>query len=502
MAKKLFVILGNQLFDPELLKGLGCTDVFMAEDYALCTYEKHHKLKLYLFLCSMREYRDELERAGIAVSYFQLETREQSCDYIELLDNFAKEQGFDEINFFEIEDKFFEDRIKSEKHLASKKLIFHTSPMFMFSREEFESIHSNSKVFRLANFYKLGRKKFQLLINSDREPTGGKWSFDDENRKRIPTGVNIPKLELPKQSKYHNEIISIIENNFPHHPGSLGNIWFPVKRADVQKQLSSFLDQRLTNFGVYEDAMREGENFLVHSCISPFLNIGLITPENVISRIVEHFNLGFAPLNSVEGYIRQVLGWREFIRGIYQLKGNEQSESNFWSHHRKLTSSWYEGSTGIVPLDDCIRLAIRDGYGHHIPRLMVISNLMTLCEIDPKSIYKWFMEMFIDSSDWVMVPNVFGMATYSDGGLMSTKPYTCGSNYLLKMSNYKKGEWCNIVDGLYWRFIEKNKQFYGSNPRLSFQTRMLEKMSNDRRVKIFQSANKFLETHTSQPRTI
>ena len=158
-----------------------------------------------------------------------------------------------------------------------------------------------------------------------------------------------------------------------------------------------------------------------------------------------------------------------------------------------LTESWYSGNTGIKPLDDCIKLTLRDGYVHHIPRLMVISNLMNLCEVHPKSIYKWFMEMYIDSSDWVMVPNVYGMATYSDGGLMSTKPYTCASSYILRMSDYQKGEWCDIVDGLYWRFLSKNRSFYDKNPRLALHTRSLDRMSEERKTTIFKKAELFIK---------
>ena len=226
------------------------------------------------------------------------------------------------------------------------------------------------------------------------------------------------------------------------------------------------------------------------------LNVGLITPDIVIEKALDLFKKNKAPLNSIEGFIRQILGWREFIRGIYQLRGSKQKNSNFWGHQRKLSQSWYDGSTGLLPLDDCIKSAVKDGYSHHIPRLMVICNLMNMCEIDPKFIYKWFMEMYIDASDWVMIPNVFGMATYSDGGLMSTKPYTCSSNYILKMSNYEKGAWCDVIDGLYWRFVQKNINFYSSNPRLSFQTRVLSRMSEDRKVLIFKKAEEFLETHT------
>ncbi|MDA8756275.1 cryptochrome/photolyase family protein, partial [Candidatus Pseudothioglobus singularis] len=219
-------------------------------------------------------------------------------------------------------------------------------------------------------------------------------------------------------------------------------------------------------------------------------------PKNILEILLESADEFQIPMNSLEGFIRQVLGWREFIRGIYQEKGDFQLNSNYWGHTGKLTDSWYEASTGILPLDDSIKTALQDGYNHHIPRLMVISNLMNLCEIDPKEIYHWFMEMYIDSSDWVMVPNVFGMATYSDGGLMSTKPYTCGSNYFLKMSNYKRGDWCDTVDGLYWRFIEKNRSFYQSNPRLSLQATFLDRLSPERKELIFDRAETFISEHT------
>jgi deoxyribodipyrimidine photolyase-related protein len=290
--------------------------------------------------------------------------------------------------------------------------------------------------------------------------------------------------------------MATVEKHFFEHPGSTKNVWFPVTRLKALELLDDFLIQRLENFGAYEDAMLKDRNFLFHSCISALLNIGLITPDIVIEKALDLFKQNKAPLNSIEGFVRQILGWREFVRGIYQLRGAKQKKSNFWGHQRKLSQSWYDGSTGLLPLDDCINTAVKDGYSHHIPRLMVICNLMNMCEINPKYTYKWFIEMYIDASDWVMIPNVFGMATYSDGGLMSTKPYTCSSNYILKMSNYERGAWCDVIDGLYWRFIEKNIDFYSSNPRLSFQTRVLSRMSEDRKTLIFKKAEEFLVTHT------
>jgi len=496
MKRKTFVILGNQLFDPSLLRANGCNHVFMAEDQGLCTYQKHHKKKIYLFLCAMREYRDELERSGFKVSYFSLEDRTDDLNYVDFLIRFSEENRIDHLNFFDIEDKNFEEALLRGCRSKELAIEFFDSPMFMFSRDEFIAAQGEKKTFRLANFYKTGRKKFEILVNQHNEPIGNKWSFDEENRKKIPENISIPQPSPPPLSKYHDKVVDLINGRFADHIGNLDNIWFPVERRGVEEQLKFFLLNKLSNFGVYEDAMRVGENFLFHSCISPFLNIGLITPDIIIEKVFGLFKKGGVPINSAEGFIRQVLGWREFIRGIYQMKGEDQHKSNFWKHKRGLTDSWYDGSTGIVPLDDCINSAINDGYSHHIPRLMVIANLMNLSEVDPVAIYKWFMEMYIDASDWVMVPNVFGMATFADGGLMSTKPYTCSSNYILKMSNYKRGDWCDVVDGLYWRFIMKHKAFYQKNPRLSFQVKMLEKMKPDRKDIIFQSADRFIEKHT------
>ena len=493
---KLFIILGNQLFDPIFLKKLKCTDVYIAEDFGLCTYELHHKLKLYLFLVAMREYKDELISAGINVHYKEIDVCSPDISYTDKLSTFLKTKHFDELNFFEIEDKPFEEEVN--KFIKKNKIVsrIHQSPMFLFSRQELIELQGDKETYRMSNFYKQARLKLDLLVNPEGKPEGGKWSFDEENRKKIPKNSPLPAQIVYKYSKYHDEIVKIVENNFSNHPGNLHNFWFPVTRKQAKRHLQFFLKNRFDNFGVYEDAMVQGENFLFHSSLSSSLNIGLITPKQVIKEIEKLTKSQRIPLNSLEGFVRQVIGWREFIRGIYQQKSEYQITKNYWNHTKKLGSSWYEGKTGILPLDDCIKSAINDGYSHHIPRLMVISNLMNMCEVDPEEIYKWFMEMYIDSSDWVMIPNVYGMATYSDGGLMSTKPYTCGSNYILKMSNYPKGEWCEVMDGLYWRFIEKHRSFYEKNARMRFITKTLDRMTNERKELIFTKAKNFIEENT------
>jgi deoxyribodipyrimidine photolyase-related protein len=226
------------------------------------------------------------------------------------------------------------------------------------------------------------------------------------------------------------------------------------------------------------------------------MNIGLLVPSEVLDRVVGVAQTRDIPLQSLEGFVRQVMGWREFIRGIYQNYSAVQARTNYWSHTRQLTEHWYVGGTGIVPLDETIETTQRMGWCHHIPRLMVVANLMTLCEIEPKAAHRWFMEMYVDSASWVMGPNVYGMGIFSDGGIFATKPYICGSNYLLKMSNYSKGPWCDVVDGLYWRFIEKNRAFFAQNPRLALMPRALDRLSDARRDIIFPAAEKFLLTHT------
>ena len=223
----------------------------------------------------------------------------------------------------------------------------------------------------------------------------------------------------------------------------------------------------------------------------------MITPEIIIQKILEFHKKHKIRMNSLEGYIRQIIGWREFMRGIYQGYSNEMETKNFFKHERKMKKSWYEGTTGLPPLDHAIKNAVNHGWSHHIERLMILSNIMNLCEVKPTIVYKWFMEMFVDSSDWVMVPNVYGMGLFSDGGIFATKPYICGSSYFMKMMDFKKGEWCNTMDGLYWRFIDRNRKFFLKNPRLSMMVYVFDKMKDERKKMILSEADKFIKLNTN-----
>ena len=490
----LLIILGNQLFDKKYLSKAKTKNIFMAEDFGLCTEEKYHKQKLFFFLCAMRSFRDEMSKKGYKVFYNQLNQQNQNKDFLNLLEDFLLGNSFKKIKLFEIEDKFFEKKIFS--FFKQNKINFEViqSPMFLCSREKFKNFAKDKKHIRMAGFYQMMRKDLNVLLENGK-PIGGKWSFDDENRKKIPKGLELPKVNLFTNNSNASDVKNEIKNYFDEHPGEL-NSWLPDNRDDAKKFFKSFLKQRFKNFGTYEDAMIEKENFLFHSMLSPLLNVGLLTPNEVKDSALDFAKKNDIPFNSLEGFIRQIIGWREFIRGVYQEKGDIELKSNYWGHTRKLNSNWYDGTTGLGPLDDVIQMVNKFGYTHHIPRLMILSNIFTLCEISPKEVYRWFMEMFVDSSEWVMVPNVFGMGLFADGGIMSTKPYTCGSNYVLKMSNYQKGPWCEVLDGLYWRFTEKHRDFYESNPRLSILTRSLDKMDPERKERIFGLADDFIKKNS------
>ena len=495
-SKDLLVLLGNQLFPIDEIKKLDTNQIFMAEDYNLCTYEKHHKLKILMFLCAMREKRDELIKNHFNVFYSEISNDDFLIPYEEKLKKYIINNKISHIKFFEIEDKFFENRMKIFSKENNLEITFYQSPMFIESREEFKKYASNKKSLSHANFYKSIRKKLNILIDENQMPVGGKWSFDEENRKKIPKNIQLPEEFKKSKSKYIKEISTFIINNFSEHPGEISEVWMPLTRQEALKNLDNFLNIKFNNFGSYEDAILIEDNFLFHSALSPSLNLGLITPKEIIAKVLIYISDNEIPLNSSEGFIRQIIGWREFIRGVYQVKGDEQEKSNFFNFSNKINNSWYSGTTGIPPLDDAIKFSNLFGYTHHINRLMIISNIMTLSEIDPNEVYKWFMEMYVDSSDWVMVSNVYGMGTYADGGIFSTKPYICGSNYILKMSNYKKGDWCDIVDGLYWRFVNKHFDSIKNNHRLSFMKKTLEKMKIDRREMIFKKAEDFIKNNT------
>lgn len=490
------LILGNQLFTPsELRRRLSPTQkpiIFMREDHELCTHFKYHKHKIILFLAAMRHYAVELRENGFQVHYEELDSR-KGTTYEEALTDFLASKNISEVFYFEIEDKFFEKRLKRLFQKLKTSATEWRSPLFLTSREDFKKYLNGTKRPFMKTFYEQQRKELKILLDTRGGPVGGKWSFDEENRQALPKNVKPPVLPELKMSPITKEICRRVDELFKDHPGKCEEFWLPVDRKAAKSWLNDFLEKRFHDFGPYEDALVQDSPFVFHSVLSPILNLGLLTPSEIVDATLAHAQKYKTPLNSCEGFIRQVIGWREFIRGIYQNFGDEQESANFFGHHQKLAASWYKGTTGIEPLDDVIKKTIRYGYAHHIERLMVVGSLMLLLEIDPQDAYRWYMEMLVDSSDWVMGPNVFGMALFSDGGIFATKPYFCGSNYYRKMGGYKSNpaeaqSWQDGVDGLYWSFIEKNKKFFSKNPRLSMMVRTVEKMPATKKKKIYAAA--------------
>ena len=460
----LWVIFGNQLFPVSKLVGLGATRAYLAEDDGLCTHFRYHKKKLVLFLAAMRRYAGELQKAGIAVHYEALSAEAPSRSYEDKLAAYLDAEPAEQIGCFEIEDKFMEQRM--ERFAAGRpiKLVIEPSPMFLTARHDFQDyLAQRSRPF-MKTFYEWQRRRLRILMEDDGTPVGRRWSFDIENRKKLPKTLTPPPLPRITPSVEVREVSALVDARFPDHPGETADFWLPTTRAEALTWLDSFLQERFANFGAYEDAMSRQHDTLFHSVLTPALNLGLLLPREVVSKALAAAKERSVPLAAVEGLIRQIIGWREFVRGIYREYSEEQDSTNHFDHRRRLTGAWYDGTTGIEPLDLVIKRVGRLGWCHHIERLMVLSNLMLLCEVAPREAHRWFMEMFVDSSDWVMGPNVYGMGQFSDGGIVATKPYLCASNYILKMSDYRRGPWCDDVDALFWSFIDRHATFFRGNP--------------------------------------
>jgi deoxyribodipyrimidine photolyase-related protein len=392
-------------------------------------------------------------------------------------------------------DDWLYSRLEQTSKMNKLRLEISESMLFLNSANEVSKFFADRSQFRQTAFYINQRRQWGYLLTKDGDPKGGKWTFDAENRQKYPAGREVPAFEFPDETDYYKEAREYIGKNFPDNPGFLDpEIRYPITTGETLQWLDGFLHERFESFGLYQDAMLKNGSNLYHSLISPMLNVGLITPGDLLGRITEHGTSQGIPLNSLEGYLRQVLGWREFLRGVYHAKGRYQRTLNYWGFQRKIPASFWEGNTGIEPVDLTIRKVLRTGYAHHIERLMVLGNFMLLCEFDPDEVYQWFMELFIDGYDWVMVPNVYGMSQYADGGLMSTKPYISSSNYLRKMSDFDPGPWQEIWDALFWRFMHVHRNRLNLNPRLRMLIGSFDRMKEEKKAKHMETAERYLSS--------
>ena len=482
------IIFPHQLFEDNPLFKLDGT-FFLIEEYLYFNQYNFHVQKLVFHRSSMKYYEDFLKKKNKEVIYVnQHETYSDIRKFIPYL----KTNGFNHINYILTEDNYLDKRILSLSKEYSISINFLDSPMFLNKRSDLDFFDKKKKKFFQTSFYINQRKKFNVLLKNDEKPVGEKWTFDTENRKKYPKGKVPPVINKLKSDEYFSEAIKYVKKYYKNNIGVFSDEpLYPYTHNDAKQWLIKFLSERMQEFGVYEDAIVDSESYLNHSVISPMLNNGLLTPSYVLEKTL-NFKLDI-PLNSLEGFLRQIIGWREFIRGVYLVKGSYERTFNFFNFSKKIPSSFYDASTGIYPIDDCINKVRNTSYNHHIERLMVLGNFMLLCEFHPDEIYKWFMEHYIDAYDWVMVPNIYGMSQFSDGGLMSTKPYLSSSNYLKKMSNYPKGDWEKIWDGLYWRFINKNRKYFENNIRMKFMINLLNKMDPDKKRIHFEKADTFLK---------
>lgn len=444
--------------------------VVLAEEFLYFRVQNFHFQKLVMMRAAMRAYAFELRNKGYQVEYIDSTALQKRGALFEAL----SKMRVDIIHFAEVTDEWLTNDFHEAIQKNRTEIKKYPSPGFLCHSEEIFDFFRGKKTYSMAQFYAYQRKKLGILMDSGK-PVGGKFSFDAENRKKIPKGHQTPDVEFDQEHEFIDEAVAYIEKEFPRAIGSGESFLYPVTRTGAKKALNDFVEERLCLFGDYEDAIRKDESFLYHSVLSPLLNMGLLTPREVIDAVLVSYQKGKAPLNSVEGFVRQVIGWREYVRACYLTVGKRQRTQNYLKHKRPLPDGFWNGTTGIEPIDATIKRVIKTGYCHHIERLMILGNFLLLLEVDPNEVYRWFMGYFVDAYDWVMVPNVYGMSQYADGGLITTKPYISGSNYIFKMSDYKKGEWAEIWDGLFWRFLSKHKRLFSENPRTNMLLEMFEK---------------------------
>ena len=487
--KSVSILFPNQLF-LNLPKEIVSSKIFIVEEYLFFKQYNFNLNKLVFSRLSILEYCLHLKKQGIHFEHIKQDKKKAN---LKILFQNLKAIGISKLFYIDPVDDYLAEKIlkyTSANLLSSKKF---DNQSFLISNIKQHKFFSKKKVYRHNIFYKQQRLDYGILIDGNK-PLGGKWSFDKENRLKYPSKKVPPKLNHPKSPLYR-DAVDQISKEFPQNPGLISKIQiYPSNHDEADEWLDTFFKKRFFEFGSYEDAIVKENIFLHHSVLSPILNTGLITPDDVINKALDFAKSNGIPLNSLEGFIRQILGWREFIRGMYEVNGNVMRTKNFWGFSRNMPKCFYDAKTGIKPVDDSISKALNYGYNHHIERLMVLGNFMLLCEINPNEVYRWFMELYVDAYDWVMVPNVYGMSQFADGGLFATKPYISSSNYILKMSNYKKDNWCIIWDSLFWRFMNKYRSKFAKNPRMNMLMRNFDNKNKEEKNIIEKTAYKYLNS--------
>ena len=498
-------ILGDQLGpDNAALAGARRKDVvlFFVESERGLRKLKYHQQRLVLLLSAQRHFAEEMRRAGWTVDYHALG---RGVTWESALVAHAKKHRTERILLTQPNN--YDEQEAAEKLAGKFPIEILPTRQFLVPREEFIAWAKGKKSLVMETHYRRVRTEFGFLMEADGQPVGGRWNFDEENRKTFRDWVKAgrPRAEVrrEKPDKITREVMALVAKEFADHPGRAANFWLPVDRTGALRWLDDFMATRLAGFGPWEDLMVEGEELLFHSVISPLINLGLLTPRECIDRAIAAHDKGKAPLASVEGFVRQIAGWREFINGVYWLKMPDYEKVNGLEAERALPEFFYTGETDMNCLRQCVRQVRATGFNHHIQRLMVLGNFLLLAGVRPQEALRWYLEMYVDAHDWVMAANVLGMVLHADGGFMATKPYAAGSGYISRMSNYcdgcrykpevKTGPEACPFNYLYWDFYARHEKRFARNPRVGMALKTLAKKSPAERKAIANSARMFLQ---------
>lgn len=463
------IIFPNQLFEKSPLFSFPIDVYFLIEEYLFFKQYKFHKTKLAYHVATMEFYKNYLQSKHLHV--ITIPHSDERSD-IRVFLGWLHTQNTEKIYVINPVDDWLEKRIRSSCRKYNLDVVFLENPSFLLTAKDIDEYYHNfySEKWNQTAFYIYFRKKYGVLLDGDK-PAGGRWTYDVENRKKLPRHIFIP-VSKTYRNTYWDYAKKRVYREFPDNYGEiLDESYFPLTFNDAREHLEYFIRYKLFHFGHYQDAVSFKDDFLFHSNLSSSINTGLLTPEEVMAKVLDAYkqqgrNL---PLNSVEGFLRQILGWREFIRFIYTCAGVKQRNSNYWNlENRDLIQAFYKRNTGMEIVDSVLQKLHKLSYNHHIERLMILGNVMLLLEIHPEEVYIFFMTHYIDAYDWVMVPNVYGMSQFADGGIMSTKPYISSSSYLMKMADIREKEpsWKKYFDALFWHFLYKHKSKLITNPRM------------------------------------
>ncbi|WP_082177693.1 cryptochrome/photolyase family protein [Arthrobacter sp. RIT-PI-e] len=481
------LVLPHQLFEEHLEASPDTHFVFL-EDDLLFRSLRFHRQKLVLHRASMTLFAQRVREAGFGTDYVETSAETPSQ---ESLGAVLRECEATSVTYYDVVDDWLERRLTRTLADAGVEARVLESPQFLTSRDVLSTYFASSG-WRMQNFYEWQRKRLGILVEADGSPEGGRWSFDTENRKKLPKKIELPEMPRFERLPEVEDAIAWVQDAFPDNPGTAETFNWPVTHGQASDALEVFLAERFELFGPYEDAIAEGKPSLFHSALSSSMNSGLLGPAEVVDLALEFAGRHGTPIASVEGFVRQVIGWREYMRASYVLRGVEMRTGNTLGLTGTLDERWWTGDTGLVPVDSVITRIIDTAYAHHIERLMVCGNAALLMRAAPDAVYAWFMEMFIDAYDWVMVPNVYAMSQYAAGNLITTKPYVSGSNYVKKMSDFKDGPWRFSWDALYWEFVEDHRDLFARNPRSRMSVVLLDRMEAERRTDLRREAARWI----------